>query len=167
MGREKVEIKKIENINSRQVTFSKRRGGLLKKAKELAVLCDAQVGVIIFSSTGKLYEFASSCMKQILARYNENQDSSEAARVENVAEDQDDLHSEVNALKDAVEKPQLLHRRMMGKELENLSFNELQELYHQRYYLSRLSSVDFEKGKFPKTESKFQELDGDRLIFSL
>ncbi|XP_022889175.1 MADS-box transcription factor 21-like [Olea europaea var. sylvestris] len=60
MGRGKVEIKKIENVNSRQVTFSKRRGGLLKKAKELAVLCDAQVGVIIFSGTGKLYEFASS-----------------------------------------------------------------------------------------------------------
>lgn len=60
MGRGKIEIKKIENVNSRQVTFSKRRGGLLKKAKELAVLCDAQVGVIIFSGTGKLYEFASS-----------------------------------------------------------------------------------------------------------
>ncbi|CAA2983805.1 MADS-box transcription factor 23 isoform X2 [Olea europaea subsp. europaea] len=60
MGRGKVEIKKIENVNSRQVTFSRRHGGLLKKAKELAVLCDAQVGVIIFSGTGKLYEFVSS-----------------------------------------------------------------------------------------------------------
>lgn len=60
MGRGKIEIKKIENINSRQVTFSKRRAGLLKKAKELSVLCDAEVGVIIFSSTGKLYEFSSS-----------------------------------------------------------------------------------------------------------
>ena len=60
MGRGKIEIKKIENINSRQVTFSKRRAGLLKKAKELSVLCDAEVGVIIFSSTGKLYEFCSS-----------------------------------------------------------------------------------------------------------
>ncbi|KAL8489515.1 hypothetical protein ACS0TY_024948 [Phlomoides rotata] len=60
MGRGKIEIKKIENLNSRQVTFSKRRGGLLKKARELAVLCDAQVAVIIFSGTGKLYEFASS-----------------------------------------------------------------------------------------------------------
>ncbi|CAA2988658.1 MADS-box transcription factor 23-like [Olea europaea subsp. europaea] len=59
MGRVKVEIKKIENTSSRQVTFTKRRGGLLKKAKELAVLCDAEVGVIVFSGTGKLYEFAS------------------------------------------------------------------------------------------------------------
>lgn len=60
MGRGKIEIKRIENLNSRQVTFSKRRNGLLKKAKELSVLCDAEVGVIVFSSTGKLYEFSSS-----------------------------------------------------------------------------------------------------------
>ena len=60
MGRGKVEIKKIENTTSRQVTFSKRRGGLLKKAHELAVLCDAEVALVIFSSTGKLFEYASS-----------------------------------------------------------------------------------------------------------
>ncbi len=59
MGRGKIEIKKIENPTSRQVTFSKRRGGLLKKAHELAVLCDAEVALIVFSSTGKLFEFAS------------------------------------------------------------------------------------------------------------
>lgn len=60
MGRGKIEIKKIENLNSRQVTFSKRRAGLLKKANELAVLCDAEIAVIVFSNTGKLYEFSSS-----------------------------------------------------------------------------------------------------------
>ncbi|KAJ7538646.1 hypothetical protein O6H91_11G058000 [Diphasiastrum complanatum] len=60
MGRGKIEIKRIENATSRQVTFSKRRGGLLKKAHELAVLCDAQVALIIFSNTGKLFEYASS-----------------------------------------------------------------------------------------------------------
>lgn len=66
MGRGKIEIKKIENLNSRQVTFSKRRNGLLKKARELAVLCDAEVAVIIFSSTGKLYEFANSRFGDLL-----------------------------------------------------------------------------------------------------
>jgi len=60
MGRGKIEIKRIENLNSRQVTFSKRRNGLLKKARELSVLCDAEVAVIVFSSTGKLYEFSST-----------------------------------------------------------------------------------------------------------
>ncbi|KAM0006806.1 putative transcription factor MADS-MIKC family [Helianthus debilis subsp. tardiflorus] len=59
MGRGRVELKRIENKINRQVTFSKRRNGLLKKAYELSVLCDAEVALIIFSSGGKLYEFCS------------------------------------------------------------------------------------------------------------
>ncbi|XP_057816899.1 truncated transcription factor CAULIFLOWER D-like [Cryptomeria japonica] len=59
MGRGKIEIKRIENRTNRQVTFSKRRSGLIKKAHELSVLCQAEVGLIIFSSRGKLYEYGS------------------------------------------------------------------------------------------------------------
>jgi MADS-box transcription factor len=53
-------LNRIENKINRQVTFSKRRNGLLKKAYELSVLCDAEVALIIFSSRGKLYEFGSA-----------------------------------------------------------------------------------------------------------
>ncbi|KAH7863727.1 hypothetical protein Vadar_021265 [Vaccinium darrowii] len=60
MVRGKTQMKRIENTSSRQVTFSKRRSGLLKKAFELSVLCDAEVGLIVFSTSGKLYEFSSS-----------------------------------------------------------------------------------------------------------
>ncbi|CAJ1815823.1 unnamed protein product [Sphenostylis stenocarpa] len=60
MVRGKTQMRRIENATSRQVTFSKRRNGLLKKAFELSVLCDAEVALIIFSPRGKLYEFASS-----------------------------------------------------------------------------------------------------------
>ncbi|GFP86496.1 agamous-like mads-box protein agl14 [Phtheirospermum japonicum] len=60
MVRGKTLMKRIENATSRQVTFSKRRSGLLKKAFELSVLCDAEVALIIFSHNGKLYEFSSS-----------------------------------------------------------------------------------------------------------
>ena len=60
MVRGKTQMKRIENAASRQVTFSKRRNGLLKKAFELSVLCDAEVALIIFSPRGKLYEFSSS-----------------------------------------------------------------------------------------------------------
>lgn len=60
MGRGRVELKRIENKINRQVTFAKRRNGLLKKAYELSVLCDAEVALIIFSNRGKLYEFCSS-----------------------------------------------------------------------------------------------------------
>jgi hypothetical protein len=60
MARERREIKRIESAAARQVTFSKRRRGLFKKAEELSVLCDADVALIVFSSTGKLSQFASS-----------------------------------------------------------------------------------------------------------
>jgi hypothetical protein len=69
MAREKIRIKKIDNITARQVTFSKRRRGIFKKADELSVLCDADVALIIFSATGKLFEFSSSRMRDILGRY--------------------------------------------------------------------------------------------------
>lgn len=60
MGRGKVELKRIENPTNRQVTFSKRRNGLLKKAFELSILCDAEVALLIFSPSGKPYQYASN-----------------------------------------------------------------------------------------------------------
>nr|KAJ0211417.1 hypothetical protein LSAT_V11C400175750 [Lactuca sativa] len=60
LGRGKIEIKRIENTTNRQVTFCKRRNGLLKKAYELSVLCDAEVALIVFSSRGRLYEYANN-----------------------------------------------------------------------------------------------------------
>nr|AZZ09244.1 TM6 [Primula vulgaris] len=57
MGRGKIEIKKIENSTNRQVTYSKRRNGIFKKAQELSVLCDAKISIIMLSSSGKYHEF--------------------------------------------------------------------------------------------------------------
>ncbi|KAK9167377.1 hypothetical protein Scep_002568 [Stephania cephalantha] len=59
MGRGKIEIKRIENSTNRQVTYSKRRNGIMKKAKEITVLCDAEVSLVVFSSTGKMSEYCS------------------------------------------------------------------------------------------------------------
>ncbi|XP_020572942.1 MADS-box protein CMB1-like isoform X2 [Phalaenopsis equestris] len=70
MGRGRVELKMIENKINRQVTFAKRRNGLLKKAYELSVLCDAEVGLIVFSNRGRLFEFcSSSSMMKTIERY--------------------------------------------------------------------------------------------------
>uniref|UniRef100_A0A0E0MKM7 MADS-box domain-containing protein n=1 Tax=Oryza punctata TaxID=4537 RepID=A0A0E0MKM7_ORYPU len=69
MVRGKVQMRRIENPVHRQVTFCKRRGGLLKKARELSVLCDADVGVIIFSSQGKLHELATNGIT-VICEYN-------------------------------------------------------------------------------------------------
>ncbi|XP_012835493.1 PREDICTED: agamous-like MADS-box protein AGL14 [Erythranthe guttata] len=66
----KSEMKRIENAASRQVTFSKRRNGLSKKAYELSVLCDAEVALFVFSPSGKLYEYSSSSvMDNTIERY--------------------------------------------------------------------------------------------------
>ncbi|KAI5386079.1 hypothetical protein KIW84_072593 [Lathyrus oleraceus] len=70
MTRKKIQIKKIDNISSRQVTFSKRRKGLFKKAQELSTLCDADVALMVFSATNKLFEYASSSMQQVIERRN-------------------------------------------------------------------------------------------------
>jgi hypothetical protein len=59
MGRGRVQLKRIENKINRQVTFSKRRTGLLKKAHEISVLCDADVALIVFSTRGKLFEYST------------------------------------------------------------------------------------------------------------
>ena len=59
MGRGKIAIRRIENRTTRQVTFSKRRAGVFKKTHELSVLCDAQIGLIVFSSNGKLFQYCT------------------------------------------------------------------------------------------------------------
>ena len=60
MTRRRIQIKKIDNTTARLVAFSKRRKGLFKKAFELSTLCDAEIGLMVFSATGKLFEYASS-----------------------------------------------------------------------------------------------------------
>lgn len=66
MGRAKIEIKKIENPSARQVCFSKRRGGLIKKASELSILCGSDVGVIVFSQAGKAFAFGHPSIEYVI-----------------------------------------------------------------------------------------------------
>ncbi|KAL0328056.1 UNVERIFIED_CONTAM: Agamous-like MADS-box protein [Sesamum calycinum] len=60
MGRKKLAMRRIENPTSRQVTYTKRKDGIVKKANELSVLCDTDVALIMFSPTGRLTSFASN-----------------------------------------------------------------------------------------------------------
>jgi hypothetical protein len=43
---------------------------------QLSILCDADVGLIIFSSNGKLYQYASGDMDKLINKYTDQQDSS-------------------------------------------------------------------------------------------
>ncbi|XWS32270.1 hypothetical protein CRYUN_Cryun23aG0145600 [Craigia yunnanensis] len=125
MGRGRVELKRIENKINRQVTFSKRRNGLLKKAYELSVLCDAEVGLIIFSSRGKLYEFGSSGMTNTLERYQRccftPQDNSLERETQSWCQ-------EVTKLKAKYEALQRNQRHLLGEDLGPLNVKELQNL---------------------------------------
>ncbi|CAA3032334.1 MADS-box SVP-like, partial [Olea europaea subsp. europaea] len=77
MVREKIQIKKIDNLTARQVTFSKRRRGVCKKAQELSTLCDAEVALIVFSATGKLFHYSSSSMMQLIERHRRQSENSD------------------------------------------------------------------------------------------
>ncbi|XP_024969701.1 truncated transcription factor CAULIFLOWER A-like isoform X2 [Cynara cardunculus var. scolymus] len=82
MGRGKVELKRIEDKSSRQVSFSKRRNGLMKKTHELAVLCDVDVALFIFSGRGRLYEFSTGeSMIKLLTRYQSYKKTEELTRI--------------------------------------------------------------------------------------
>nr|ALE99368.1 agamous-like 67 [Annona squamosa] len=70
MGRVKLQIKRIENNTNRQVTFSKRRNGLIKKAYELSILCDIDIALIMFSPSGRLSHFSGKRrIEDVLTRY--------------------------------------------------------------------------------------------------
>ncbi|PWZ33908.1 MADS-box transcription factor 3 [Zea mays] len=95
-GRGKIEIKRIENTTNRQVTFCKRRNGLLKKAYELSVLCDAEVALVVFSSRGRLYEYANNSVKSTIERYKKaNSDTSNSGTVAEV--NAQSIHKSLNA----------------------------------------------------------------------
>ncbi|XP_059283050.1 MADS-box transcription factor 23-like isoform X2 [Lycium ferocissimum] len=126
MGRGKIVIRRIDNSSSRQVTFSKRRNGLLKKAKELAILCDAQVGLVIFSSTEKLYEFSNTSMKLIIERYNKTKDEHQQL-LNPVSE----LKKEAAILRQQLQELQQINRQFMGEQLSGLTIKDLQNLEGQ------------------------------------
>ncbi|XP_051124094.1 MADS-box protein defh21-like [Andrographis paniculata] len=137
MGRGKVEIKRIENKTSRQVTFSKRRAGLMKKTHELSVLCDAQIGLIVFSSKGRLTEYCTppSNMNQIIERYvkarpnvliPEHRDHIGPAPYIN-----EQVQRELMRMKNETLNLQLSLQRYKGDDLSSVCFEDLSQLEHQ------------------------------------
>ncbi|WOK99350.1 MADS-box transcription factor 1-like isoform X1 [Canna indica] len=132
MGRGRVELRRIENKINRQVSFSKRRNGLLKKAYELSVLCDAEVALIIFSSRGKLFEFcSSSSMLKAIERYRRCSYNASESWVSSADETQQNSYQEYLKLKTRVEYLQRSQRNLLGEDLDALNMKELDQLESQ------------------------------------
>ncbi|KAK4765981.1 hypothetical protein SAY87_007623 [Trapa incisa] len=130
MGRGRVELKRIENKINRQVTFAKRRNGLLKKAYELSVLCDAEVALIVFSNRGKLYEFCSSSnMLKTLERYQKC--SYGSVEVNKPNKELEVSYREYMKLKGRFEALQRTQRNLLGEELGSLNSKELEQMERQ------------------------------------
>ncbi|XP_006650603.1 MADS-box transcription factor 34 [Oryza brachyantha] len=131
MGRGKVVLQRIENKISRQVTFAKRRNGLLKKAYELSILCDAEVALVLFSHAGRLYQFSSSSnMLKTLERYQRYIYASQDASAPASDEMQNNYQEYVN-LKAQVEVLQHSQRNLLGEDLAPLNTDELDQLEGQ------------------------------------
>nr|ADC79702.1 AGAMOUS-like protein [Pachysandra terminalis] len=127
MGRGKIAIKRIENTTNRQVTFCKRRNGLLKKAYELSVLCDAEVALIVFSTRGRLYEYANNSVKATIERYKKA--STDSSNPGSVSEANAQYYQqEANKLRQQIGNLQNSSRNMLGESLSSLSMKELKSL---------------------------------------
>ncbi|KAK7330659.1 hypothetical protein VNO77_24857 [Canavalia gladiata] len=130
MVRGKTQMKRIENETSRQVTFSKRRNGLLKKAFELSVLCDAEVALIIFSTRGKLYEFSSSSITKTVERY-ERKIKDLGLSTKEIQENTQHLKDGDISMAKKIEELEVSKRKLLGNELDACGREELQQLENQ------------------------------------
>ncbi|XVF25570.1 hypothetical protein REPUB_Repub13aG0223400 [Reevesia pubescens] len=127
MGRGKIEIKRIENTTNRQVTFCKRRNGLLKKAYELSVLCDAEVALIVFSTRGRLYEYSNNSVKTTIERYKKA--SSDSSNTLSVSEANAQFYQqEADKLRRLIRNLQSSNRNILGESLGSLSMKDLKSL---------------------------------------
>ncbi|KAH9757205.1 Floral homeotic protein PISTILLATA [Citrus sinensis] len=170
MGRGKIEIKRIENASNRQVTYSKRRNGILKKAKEITVLCDAKVSLIIYASSGKMHDYCSpsTSLVDILEQYHRQSGrrlwdpkhenlSNEIERIKREndrmqiklrhlnGEDISSLNpKELIALEDALENGLVSIRDKQSEKMERMRKNRQQEIARQQQELAMENSVSAE-----------------------
>ncbi|KAL8134293.1 floral homeotic protein PMADS 2-like [Apium graveolens] len=124
MGRGKIEIKRIENSTNRHVTYSKRRQGLFKKAKEINVLCDAKVSVVIVNGSNKMFEFCSpdtSLASQL-------QSYQDISRTKLWDAKHEELSKEIERIDNENKSMQIRLRHLNGEDVTSLHLPELASL---------------------------------------
>nr|BAC66962.1 MADS-box transcription factor PI [Agapanthus praecox] len=164
MGRGKIEIKRIENSTNRQVTFSKRRNGIIKKAREISVLCESQVSVVIFSSCGKMSEYCSpnTSFPRILERYQHNCGKKLwDAKHEN-------LNAQIDRVKKENDNMQIELRHLKGEDLNSLNPKELIPIEEAlENGLNGVRAKQMEYLKMLKKNERLLEEENKRLTYIL
>ncbi|QCD85242.1 agamous-like MADS-box protein AGL29 [Vigna unguiculata] len=94
MGRRKIEITEVKDPNTKQVTFSKRRTGLFKKANELSILCGAEVAIVVFSPGNKPYSFGHPSVDAVADKFLQQESASDVAVTPNVVEGNDSSNAD-------------------------------------------------------------------------
>ncbi|CAN1167244.1 Agamous-like MADS-box protein AGL29 [Linum perenne] len=149
----------VKDKNCRQVTFSKRRTGLFKKAHELATLCAIRIAILVFSPGGKPFSFGSPDVNSITVQFlNPNENPSTSGENNNISramkemnEELDSFHSQVEAekekektLKEQKQKGKTLKEKLMAlggsmfvKPINKMRLDELHEMKERLLMLQR------------------------------
>lgn len=131
----------VQDMNTRQVTFSKRRTGLFKKASELATLCNAELGIVVFSPGGKPFSYGKPNLDSVAERFMKECDDSDSGeeeergnnrpKMKKMSERLDLLNQEIEAEKELSEMGQVKFESVgderFEKSIEELTLDELNE----------------------------------------
>ncbi|XP_075895750.1 myocyte-specific enhancer factor 2B isoform X2 [Nelusetta ayraudi] len=128
MGRKKIQISRIVDQRNRQVTFTKRKFGLMKKAYELSVLCDCEIALIIFNSTNRLFQYASTDMDKVLLKYTEYSEPHESRTNTDILE--------------------TLRRKGLGLEASELDSEESMQVTPDKYSLGEGMDLSVARQRF-------------------
>lgn len=167
IGRQRIEIKELDDRGKQQVTFSKRRTGLFKKASELCVLCGAEVAVFVFSQKKNMYSFGHPNVETILERYLDGKTMSDSSSSSQELVPVDEFNMQYDQLQKELEKEKmhLVEIEKMNKKMKNTNvgfwwdepFDENMGLEEMEQYMKALQEVRrkvgarIEKFRMPRT----------------
>ncbi|CAI9109199.1 OLC1v1008974C1 [Oldenlandia corymbosa var. corymbosa] len=155
----------MTNESNLQVTFSKRRKGLFKKASELCTRTGSELAVVVFSPGNKVYTFGSPSVDQVLEKYetkaphfiapqgstNEPHQANSSTNTLRLTEELNPLEDHMDAIKKKSEKLTQMasanHNRYWWKApIEELSVEQLEYLKLAYEKLDRRVHIQAQKG---------------------
>ncbi|KAF3321050.1 MADS-box transcription factor 50 [Carex littledalei] len=156
MVRGKTKLRLIDNLTNRQVTFAKRKNGLLKKARELSELCGAEVVVIVYSQRGKLYVYSSKSMRETIQRYrsfkkgNDNNKPEKEDILQRLKEETENLSQRIEILEE-------IKSKLSGADLDGYQADKLHELeteIEKGLHSTRLAKSQLIQDEIEKLQNK-------------